>query len=562
MEYIVGIALIIIVIIIIALLLRKRLYDSVDRLEGWKVDIMNRNIAAELSLMKELNLTGETLEKFDKWKDRWEMIVTDELANVEMSLFDSEAYADSYKFKAARNSLEETEAQLATIETDLESILTQLNELLETEEASRKGVEELRPTLKGMKQHLKDDKELYGRGSLRFENEFEELNKALITYDELVENGQYHQAKEIVDQVKKEIEQNQVEMKEYPDLYQACKIDLPEQLKELSDGLEEMEADGYPIKHLGFKEEIKIQLVELLESVKKMEVKGLDESKEVIPKIELRVQEMYDLLEKEVEARKYLETELPIYSETLETFEESFIHTQEEVATLKEAYYFAADDLEKVETIEKSFKNLKAEETLLNEQLEGKLEVLSKLQARLETAFSQFEQLEIDHQEFIEDIHMLRKDENQARKNLGILRNELNAAIRKLRMNNLPGVPDSIWKYVDSADDESEKVVQELSKTPLDMKAIQKALADAEIKVDETKEQIDSVIEQAYLTERVIQYANRYRNSNSSLAESLVESEKLFKEYEYELALETAAAAIESVEPGALKNIEEQQQYL
>ena len=54
---------------------------------------------------------------------------------------------------------------------------------------------------------------------------------------------------------------------------------------------------------------------------------------------------------------------------------------------------------------------------------------------------------------------------------------------------------------------------------------------------------------------------NRYRSSNAELASSLDESEKLFRNSEYELALETAAAAIESVEPGALKKIEEQQQY-
>lgn len=562
MEYIVGIALIIIVVIIVALLFRKKIYDSVDRLEAWKVDIMNRNIAAELSRMKELNLTGEALEKFDKWKDRWEIIVTDELANVEISLFDSESYADKYKFKSAKASLEETEAQLEKIETDLNSILTQLNELLKTEEESRKGVEELRPTIKELELDLKENNTSYGKGSLRFKEKLEDLNKALITYDELVESGEYHQAKEIVDQIIKDLEQVKIEMAEYPDLYIACKVELPEQLKNLENGIDEMEESGYPVEQLGFKEEIKNQKIELLESVKLMESKGLEESKEVIPRIELRVQEMYDLLEKEVEARQYLEIHLSSYKESLIEFEASFIHTQEEVATLKEAYYFAADDLEKVKTIEDKFEKLKKQEVLINEQLEEKSETLSKLQAQLESAFEQLEQLKVDHQAFIEDIHMLRKDENQARENLESLRKEINTAIRKLRMNNLPGIPEFIWNQIDETENESEKVVLELSKTPLNMKAIQNALSDAELKVNETKEKIDLVIEQAYLTERVIQYANRYRSSHPSLAVSLVESEKLFKEYEYELALETAASAIESVEPGALKNIEEQQQYL
>src|SRR5690625_7436295 len=100
---------------------------------------MNRNIAAELTRMKELNLTGETLEKFNMWKDRWELILTEDLANVEVQLFDAEAYADRYKFKSSREKLTEIEKKINEIDAELESITNQLNELLETEEASRKN---------------------------------------------------------------------------------------------------------------------------------------------------------------------------------------------------------------------------------------------------------------------------------------------------------------------------------------------------------------------------------------------------------------------------------------
>src|SRR5699024_12399029 len=102
MKYIVGIVLIIIVGIINALILRRIRYNVIVHIERLKVNIMNRNIAAELTRMKELNLTGETLEKFNMWKDRWELILTEDLANVEVQLFDDEAYADRYKFKSSR----------------------------------------------------------------------------------------------------------------------------------------------------------------------------------------------------------------------------------------------------------------------------------------------------------------------------------------------------------------------------------------------------------------------------------------------------------------------------
>src|SRR5690625_5744815 len=206
MEYIVGIVLIIIVGIIIALILRRRLYNAIDHLESLKVNIMNRNIAAELTRMKELNLTGETLEKFNMWKDRWELILTEDLANVEVQLFDAEAYADRYKFKSSREKLTEIEEKINEIDAELESITNQLNELLETEEASRKNVEELRPAIKEMAETLNENKNIYGRGKLRFEIEIEELTDGLNTYDDLVENGDYHQAKDVVDKLNEELD--------------------------------------------------------------------------------------------------------------------------------------------------------------------------------------------------------------------------------------------------------------------------------------------------------------------------------------------------------------------
>ncbi|WP_010099199.1 septation ring formation regulator EzrA, partial [Ornithinibacillus scapharcae] len=50
-----------------------------------------------------------------------------------------------------------------------------------------------------------------------------------------------------------------------------------------------------------------------------------------------------------------------------------------------------------------------------------------------------------------------------------------------------------------------------------------------------------------------------YRSKFPLLAARLAEAEGLFRSYNYEVALEQAASALEEVEPGALKRIEENQ---
>src|SRR5699024_5406273 len=102
MAYIIGIILLIIALIIVGLILRKRVYDEVDQQENWKMDILDRDVAAELSKIKKLNLSGETQEKFESWKERWEIIITKELSNVEDMLVKAEEFADRYRFSNAK----------------------------------------------------------------------------------------------------------------------------------------------------------------------------------------------------------------------------------------------------------------------------------------------------------------------------------------------------------------------------------------------------------------------------------------------------------------------------
>src|SRR5699024_206388 len=136
MEYIIGAILAIIVIITVGLILRKRLYDAVDYYEAWKLDIMNRNVAAELSKMKDLNMEGATKESFNKWKDEWDQILTEDLATIEELLYDTEKAADKYSFPTAKKHMKDMESILLATEQKIETILADIQALLETVETN------------------------------------------------------------------------------------------------------------------------------------------------------------------------------------------------------------------------------------------------------------------------------------------------------------------------------------------------------------------------------------------------------------------------------------------
>lgn len=256
MEIVIGVILAIIVVIIVGLILRKRLYDAVDYYESWKLDVMNRNIAAELTKLKQLNLEGDTKEKFEHWKEEWESILSENLANVEELLYDTEHAADRYRFSTAKKHIKNMEEILVAVEKKIEVILAELNELLETEEANRKEIEELEPLLDSLRKQLSQNRYQYDRAEVRFEVELDNVQAKLTTYNEMIEEGNYSQASDIVKEIKEQLSELQEELDEFPVLYKLCKHELPAQLDELYKGLTEMKEEGYRVEHLKLDKEI------------------------------------------------------------------------------------------------------------------------------------------------------------------------------------------------------------------------------------------------------------------------------------------------------------------
>ena len=559
MEYVIGAILAIIVIITVGLILRKRLYDSVDYYEAWKLDIMNRNVAAELSKMKDLNMYGYTKEHFNKWKDEWDNILTEELATVEELLYDTEEAADKFSFPTAKKHMKEMESMLLATEQKIETILTDIQALLETEEANRQTIEVLEPQLIELRKLISQNRYQFSKADVRFEAEMDEINELINTYNKLVEQGEYMDSTEQVQLAQSRMENIKNEMDEFPTLYKKCHKELPAELDELINGINEMVNEGYTVNQTDLIIEIGHFQSRLLEAVQILEQDNTEEVKPLIAELEERIKEIYDQLEIEAVARNFVEAKLPNYERLLEKFEVEFEETKAEVGVLKQAYHFEESDLEKYMSLEKLATQIRQQLLDFETEIAGNAQIHSVIRTKLEEAFEELEKLEKEHDLFKKSIANLRKDELEARNQLQSMNESIYKLNRKLRSSNLPGVPNFIWRLLEEATDKNNQVLAALDQEPLDIIEVQQSLTEAKSAVENTIENTNNMLEQAYLTEQVIQYANRYRSSFPELATKLEEAERLFRKAEYELALENAARAVEEIEPGALKRIEQTQ---
>lgn len=556
MEYVIGVILVIIVVVIVVLLFRKRLYDQIDYYEGWKVDIMGRNVAGKLTRVKKLSTEGEAREKLESWREEWDRILLRDLADVEELLIDAEYASDRFLIGSARKSVAKIESVLVDIEKRIDRIVTEVDRLIQTDESNREEMNRIEPEFEKLRKKLSNERNQFDRAAEQYEAQLAEIAEDIHIYQELVESGTYSEASSTVEKIKTRIAEIEQSMEDFPSLYKRCKFELPAQLDELYKNVQEMESDGYYLEHLHTKSSINDLQSRLLDYVAALEKTETEEVKALIPETEEQIEELYDQLEQEVIARNFVESKSVTFGQSIERFLTEFTETETEVNELKRTYHFEDDDLEEYMSLEKRITGLAKRHESFAKKL-SKEHARTELRDDLTANIEELELLEGRHQAYRKKIATLRKDEIEAREQIKWMTESLSKAQRKLRLSNLPGIPNFILTLLEDATEKNERAIAVVEKQPLDILQLQKTLAEAKATVENALEQTDRVIEQAELTEIVIQYANRYRSRDSILAAKLLEAEEHFRKADYELALEQATEAIRERDPRALERIEE-----
>lgn len=555
MEYIIGFLALLFSLFIAGFFLKKQHFKTVDRLELWKIDIMNRPVLDEMSKVKQLNMTGQTEELFERWRKEWDEIVTSFLPDIEEFLFDAEECIDKYKFKKAKQIQAKITDRLNETEEKIKRILEELHELVGSEEKNRKEIDQLKDAYREIKKHLLAHRHIFGKAEVRLEMQLDDVSLMFGEFDEKTEQGNYLEAREIVLKIEDELKKIKYKQDVIPTLLHECQTTLPALLNELREGFNEME-EQYVLNHIPVSKEAEQMEREIEQFLAKIEKTEIDEIEQGIEDVKSNVELLFDLLEKEVVAKQNISKTAPSTKTMLESALEANKLLKEELSEIQQIYHLTDKDIEIQKQTEKNLIQLiksfevldgriaeqKTAQTLLNDELIEVAELLTQL---------------INEQKvFMEKLHALRKDEMACREKIRELIKKVSETSRTLSKTNIPGIPQDYRYLMGDAKEAIQNVNGKLEEKPLNIPMIQTYLDQAVSTTGKLIQATDDLIENAMLAEKVIQYGNRYRSSYPSVAKGLLLAESAFRSYDYEQALEQAATTIEAIEPGALKKIE------
>ncbi|MCA0151008.1 septation ring formation regulator EzrA [Rossellomorea vietnamensis] len=556
MQYVIAGIILILIVFLIGFISRKKYYAEIDRYEAWKIDIMNKPVSDELSRVKQLNMTGQTEELFDGWRQGWDEIVAVQLPDVEELLFDAEEYTDKFRFNKTKEVLSRIDQVLTDIEKKIELILSELNELVGSEEKNREEILALQEEFRNSKKQLLAYRHTYGQTAKHIEAVLDKLSEKINQFNELTEQGNYLDAREIVLGLAEEMKLVAYKMETVPKLITDFENVLPSQLSELEAGYIEMKNQGYTLDHIEVDKEVASLKETLQHFNKNLEELQVEEVEEGIQEIKVKVESLYDLLEKEVHAKHFVEQYRDQTTEGLIKAKEDNDDIQSEVSIVKQGYHLHDADLSTPNEIDKKIIQLSKRHEMLMHKEETNATAFSNLSDELKDIRSGLEELNQQQSEFSVYLQNLRKDELATREKIQELKKKVAEASRMISKSNVPGLPADYKDLLDEVHRKIEQVNASLTEKPLNMKFIQETLLGAEDTVDHFYTKTGDLIENVLLSEKIIQYGNRYRSKYSSVREGLQTAEQAFRQYDYRRALEEAATTIEKVEPGALKKIE------
>ncbi len=553
-------AIIVIILIAVGVLfyLRSNKRQIIEKAIERKNEIETLPFDQNLAQLSKLNLKGETKTKYDAMKKDNVESTNKYLAPVEEKIHNAEALLDKFSFNASQSEIDDANELMDSYEQSYQQQLEDVNEIIALYKDNDELYDKCKVDYREMKRDVLANRHQFGEAASLLETEIEKFEPRLEQYEVLKADGNYVQAHNHIAALNEQMKQLRSYMEEIPELIRETQKELPGQFQDLKYGCRDLKVEGYDLDHVKVDstlQSLKTELSFVEPLISRLE---LEEANDKLANINDKLDDMYDLIEHEVKAKNDVEETKDIITDNLFKAKDMNYTLQTEIEYVRENYYINESDAQSVRQFENEIQSLiSVYDDILKE--------MSKSAVRYSEVQDNLQYLE-DHVTVINDkqeklqnhLIQLREDEAEAEDNLLRVQSKKEEVYRRLLASNLTSVPERFIIMKNEIDHEVRDVNEQFSERPIHVKQLKDKVSKIVIQMNTFEGEANDVLVNAVYAEKLIQYGNRYRKDYSNVDKSLNEAERLFKNNRYKRAIEIAEQALESVEPGVTKHIEEE----
>lgn len=549
-AYIVVILILIVVFIIKNIKESKKLKDSINKLETEKNLILSAPILNELSKAESLAKDEKSKQKYDKWQNKFDNIRNKDIPEVTDMLLSADNYVEIKDYKTLKPYLADIELKIYKLREKTNRLLEEIKEITLSEEKNRERIVKLKSDYRVIKSDFEKDKESYGNVQEAIELQFESIDKRFQEFEIAMEKKDYDEINYIVKGIDEMVEHIRYVIKEVPAILIMCNELIPNKIKDISDIFETMTKQKYQLDYLNVDYNINETNKKISDILDRIKVLNLEDVVFELKTIISYFDSLYNDFENEKLARTKFEDNMKSFKFKLTRTQKIVTNLLDEVQDLENNFDLSNNDINRLKIIDKEVDSISASFSDLNDCNRNHSFPYSKLSKELDYLIIKLSKIDDSLDYDVQTIGSMKEDEARAREQLDSIKDLIKKARNRIRLYNIPIIPDNYYVELQDASDGIKEINKELNKKPINIETLNIRVDTARDLAFKVFNTTNDLIKNVMMAEETIVYGNRYRSLKDQVDSGLSKAEKLFREGSYKKSLEVAMDAIDYIEPG------------
>ncbi|GKT03517.1 septation ring formation regulator EzrA [Furfurilactobacillus sp. WILCCON 0119] len=521
------------------------------------VDLQQLGVGDQVEAGRQMSLTGQSLAAFDSLIEEYRDVMERTLPALNRTLDEVTLDVRGINFVKTHNEQKQAEELATLAEERLEHVHNGLIELKKVDQEHHEAVDRLEKKYQDLRKVLLSQNLSFGPSIDQLEAQLAQLEDQFDEFTTLSSQGDHVAAQAVLEQLTTDTDALEQLIAAIPALYDDLKTGFNDQLNDITEGYQQLIAQNYVFDHVDVLGQVNQARHEIQAATQELANLDLTTVTTANKDIAAQIDALYDVMEQEMTAKETVGKQQKEVHDFVVHAQRQNHALQIEIDRLSQSYVLdhgeennaksMSDEIQRVVEQQQTDENGLVTHTV-------SFSTVAKHQLAQLEALRNIEQRQRQINTSIQD---LGTHEKAARDRFQQFDNQMHTIKRQIEGLNLPGLPEDYLDYFYVVSDEVEKLGKSLSRTRINMEDITKQLVMIQADMSTLNEKSQDLRDSALLAEQLMQYANRYRQNNEIMATAWTKAQREFgQQYRYAEALETMASALDQVEPGAYKRIE------
>ncbi|WP_225047109.1 septation ring formation regulator EzrA [Lacticaseibacillus kribbianus] len=527
----------------------QALDTRISTLDSGEVTGLIRNIA-------QLGLTGTSETAFKAQQTAYQKLAEGELTDLQTALLDVEQANKQFRFSTVKEDLATIDNLREATAKRLHGIRQALLAIQESEADNRRLLMNLRERYLAARKTILAKSFAYGDALPALESALQAIAAQLSEINQTNSDGDHDLAKKQLSKLKLSVATVELQVKSLPPLVNAVVNEFPNQLGEIARGYEQLAQ-----RHFHFTEDVPATGQEIQEQVNQglAQIESLDvtELTANTATIANRIDALYAVMEKELTAKDAVDQAQGDLRQFINHANKQNHALLIELDHVNQSYTLNHDELKQANALKQQLDNLAAAFEQESLRLNDHEAIYSETSATFVKMRSDLKDIELKQQAINTSIGGFRATEEKAAKQVAQFVMDLRDVKYEVFRHGLPGLPKPYLDFFNACSKAVADLNHDLNQVKIDLDAIAKQLIQSAEDIEQLKQKSRDLIQAAGMTEELLQYANRYKTTHSDVAQAVADTKAAYARYDYKQAADTIATALEAMEPGSYKKVED-----